>query len=257
MTATSRKLIKAAERWRHGALNAVMPPVCPLSGEPLAVAGAIAPEAWTGLQFIDDPICRGCSSPFAADYGEGAMCGRCIAEPPAYDWARAALVYNDAAGKLVSGLKFKDRLELAPMLGGWLARISRHEIGPCTIIAPVPLHWRRLASRRFNQAALLADGAARALGREVGPDLLLRVRATPPQKEIASPVGRQRNVAGAFAVKEKWRARIAGADIVLVDDVLTTGATLNACARTLRRAGASRIGALVLARVVKDGQVAI
>ncbi len=233
-----------------------MPPLCPVSSEPVAVSGQLSPQVWAALHFIDDPFCARCGVPFSADYGDNIECPSCIAEPLAFDRARAATVYDDASHKLIVGFKHSDRTELAPIFGQWLLRAGRDLITPQSILTPAPLHPRRLLARRYNQSAILAKWVANYSGAPFAPALLTRTRATPPQKNLSASA-RKRNVAGAFAVSEKAANLITNAHIVLIDDVLTTGATLSACARTLKKAGAARVDALLLARVVKGGVGAI
>jgi ComF family protein len=242
--------------WGNGALDLILPPQCPVTGERVAAPGLLSPAAWAKLQFIDDPVCARCGAPFASDYGEGATCAACIAAPPSFGRARAAVVYDDASHRLVVGFKHSDRTELTRLFGAWLARAGAPLIGADTILIPAPLHWRRLAARRYNQAALLAAAVAQATGARVIFDGLRRMRPTPPQQSLSADA-RRRNVAGAFAARPERAAAITGAHIVLIDDVLTTGATLSACARALNKAGAASVDALVLARVVRGGGVSI
>ncbi|MEO1243682.1 MAG: ComF family protein [Pseudomonadota bacterium] len=241
--------------WRRS-LDTVMPPICPVSGESVAAPGQLSPRAWAALHFIEAPYCARCGIPFAADYGDSIECPSCIAEPPAFDQARAATVYDDASHKLIVGFKHSDRTELAPIFGQWLLRAGANIISPDSILAPAPLHQRRLLARRYNQSAILAKWVANYSGARFAPDLLTRIRATPPQKNLSADA-RKRNVAGAFAISKNGAALITNAHIVLIDDVLTTGATLSACARALKKAGAARVDALLLARVVKGGIGAI
>ncbi|GAB4517942.1 MAG: ComF family protein [Amphiplicatus sp.] len=237
-------------------LDLLLPPQCPITGERVAAPNLLSAKGWAQLKFIDDPVCARCGIPFAHDYGPSAQCAACIAAPPAFDSARAAVVYDDASHRLVVGFKHSDRTELAPLFARWLARAGAPLIRKETIIVPTPLHPRRLLARRYNQAGLLAAGLARATGAAYAPELLRRVRATPPQKNLSAE-GRRRNVQGAFAAPEAHRAALAGAHVLVIDDVLTTGATLSACARALKRAGAARVDALALARVVRAGKDAI
>ncbi len=243
-------------RAMQSALDLVLPPLCPVTGEPVTQAGVLSPTAWERIRFIDAPMCERCGRPFALDYGTDMECGACIASPPAFDRARAAIVYDDHSHGLVVSFKHADRTEFAPMFGRWIARAGRDLVSDRTVIAPTPLHWRRLALRRFNQAALIGAIAARELGAPFEARLLQRTRATPPQKRL-SEAARKRNVAGAFAVNEEFREGIEGRPVIIVDDVLTTGAPLSACAHALKRAGAARVDALVVARVVKSGLDAI
>jgi ComF family protein len=247
-TAHFNQILQARAR----VLDALAPPLCPMTNERITRPEFLSARAWSRLQFIDAPFCARCGAPFAHDYGAGAICARCAAEPPAFDSARAAVVYDEASHGLIVSFKHADRTELLPMFAGWLVRAGRGLIAPGSLIVPAPLHRRRLFARRYNQAALLAQAVAKTCGARFEPMLLERTRPTPPQKNL-SPDARRRNVAGAFAVRAGMIDRASGSHAVLVDDVLTTGATLSACARALKKAGAARVDALVLARVVKSG----
>ncbi len=239
------------------ALDLAMPPHCPVTRQEVACFGALAPAAWAAAHFIDEPCCPRCGVPFAADYGAEVECPSCIAAPPDFDCARAALVYDDASHKVIVGFKHGDRTELAPMFAEWMARAGAALLSRTSLLTPVPLHRGRLRARRYNQSALLASAVAKRTGSALSLGDFARTRATPPQKDLSADA-RRRNVAGAFGFRsEASKARFRGAHVVLVDDVLTTGATLSAAARALKRAGASRVDALVLARVVKGGIGAI
>ncbi len=172
-----------------------------------------------------------------------------IANPPAYDRARAAVRYDDVARALVLSFKYGDRLDLAPILGRWMARAGTELMHEADALIPVPLHWRRLWARRFNQSAALAGAISGQCGVPVLHDKLKRVRATSQQVGLSKPQ-RADNVQGAFQVPPEQKAAVAGRRLVLIDDVLTSGATVDACARALLRAGAAHIDVLVFARVV-------
>jgi ComF family protein len=172
-----------------------------------------------------------------------------ITDPPAYHRARAAVRYDDVARALVHSLKYGDRLDLAPIMGRWMARAGRELLAGADLLIPVPLHWRRLWARRFSQSALLTKAIAQASGVAVADAVLKRIKATAQQVGL-SQAERAQNVQGAFRVPTERKAEIAGRRVVLVDDVLTSGATSDACARTLLRAGARNVDLLVFARVV-------
>ena len=191
--------------------------------------------------------------PFDIDPGGETICGPCHAKAPDFDRARALLRYDDASKSLILGFKHGDRLDRAPAFARWLERTGRPLLVETDMIVPVPLHRWRLWKRRYNQAAILAERLARLCGRPHDPLLLERKRATPSQGEMPSAKARRRNVLGAFRVPPGKTAQVRGRNILLVDDVFTTGATLNACARALKRAGAARVDALTLARVVRAG----
>ena len=232
------------------ALNAVLPPRCLTCGALVERSGALCAACWSEVAFIAPPYCACCGLPFDYDLGPEALCGACAREAPAYARARAVMRYTEMSRRLVLAFKHGDRTEGAPAFGAWLARAGAELLAEADVIAPVPLHRWRLLGRRYNQAALLAHALGRESGLPVTADLLLRKRHTPSQGRL-SLAARHRNVAGAFAVKPARRADLAGRHVLLVDDVLTTGATAAACARTLRRGGAVTVSVLVLARVVR------
>jgi ComF family protein len=233
---------------RH-ALDAALPPLCPACRAPLGDGVGLCGECWSKLSFIEPPFCARLGIPFTNDPGPGLLSMEAIADPPAYDRARAAVRYDDIARALVLSFKYGDRLDLAPMLGRWMARAGQELTQGADALVPVPLHWRRLWSRRFNQSAALAGSVSQVCGVPVLFDALKRVRATPQQVGLSKPQ-RADNVQGAFRVPPERKALIAGRRLVLVDDVLTSGATVDTCARALLRAGAKHVDVLVFARVV-------
>jgi ComF family protein len=233
----------------RAALDLALPPRCIGCGERIDAPGLACARCWSALAFIAPPLCESCGAPFDFAVDGTRRCAACYAAPPAYDRARAAIVYDDGSRNLILGFKHGDRLHAAPAFGAWMARAGAELLEDADIVAPVPLHRWRLLKRRYNQAALIAGYAARRAGVTHLPDLLERHRATGSQGGLG-PLQRARNVAGAFRLNPRYADRVKGSRIVLVDDVLTTGATVGACARTLRRGGAARIDVLTLARVV-------
>jgi ComF family protein len=243
----------------RAALDAVLPPLCAVCRAPLADAGGLCPACWARMSFIAQPWCERLGIPFANDPGPGVLSMEAIADPPSYGRARAAVRYDDVARDLVHRLKYGDRLDLATAMGRWMARTGRDLLDDADALVPVPLHWRRLWGRRFNQAAALARAASVTAPTRRIPVLtaaLKRRRATTQQVGL-SRSARAVNVQGAFMVTEEGKAAIHGKKIVLVDDVLTSGATVDACARTLLRAGAGNVDVLVFARVVAAARVPI
>ena len=168
---------------------------------------------------------------------------------PAFDRARAIFAYDETSRSPILALKHADRLDLVPGFAQWLERSGRTLLAGANLIVPVPLHRLRLWRRRYNQAAELARALGKRASRPVAVGALERIRATESQGAMTSARGRRRNVRGAFRVREP--AQVNGQSILLIDDVLTTGATAEACARALKRAGAARVDVLALARVVK------
>ena len=212
--------------------------------------GALCPACFARLDFITAPLCGRCGLPLPSGAGEELSCGACLAQPPRFAAARAALVYGGLARDVVLMLKHADRTDLARPLAEWLRRAGAPRIDSADLVTPVPLHPRRLARRRYNQAGLLAQALAKQCGLPLSPDLLRRIRATPSQGHLNARQ-RHQNVRGAFAVRPRSAARLKGARVLLVDDVMTTGATLDACAAALLKAGAAAVDALVVARVVR------
>lgn len=244
MAALARMAVRAA----GAALDALLPPRCLSCGRAVDRQGGLCGACWSALTFIAPPACACCGLPFEYAVEGENLCGACMAAPPPFARARAVLVYDDASRPLILGFKHGDRTHAAPPFGGWLARAGAELLADADLLAPVPLHRWRLFMRRYNQAALLARETGRAAGVVAVPDLLVRRRRTRSQGGLDRQ-GRHRNVAGAFALRRP--GAVEGKRVVLVDDVLTTGATLGECARVLLRAGARRVDVLTLARVVK------
>ncbi len=200
------------------------------------------------ISFIDAPLCDGCGAPFAYELGPGARCAACAGRTPAFDRARAACLYDEHARDLILKLKHADRTDLSGLFAHWIARAAADILPEQDAIIPVPLHPLRLLSRRYNQAAEIARPVARLAGLPYFADPVVRVRRTASQGG-KSATGRKRNVAGVFTVPKGWRARVKDKRLLLIDDVLTTGATVEGCARALKAAGAARVDVAVIARV--------
>ncbi len=232
------------------ALDAVLPPQCLACRVLVGASGSVCTPCWHQIEFLGRPHCQRCGYPFELDQGADALCGVCIRHPPKYDRARSVMVYGGVARDLVLGFKHGDRTHGAPAFGRWLARAGGELLADADLILPVPLHRWRLARRRYNQAALLATALAAITAKPTHPNLLRRTRQTPTQGGL-NHRARARNVRGAFAVPAKHLDGLAGRRVLLVDDVLTTGATIGECAATLTRAGAAGVDALTLTRVVR------
>ena len=230
-------------------IDAVLPPRCLVCGVTVGEPDALCGPCWSALNFFAPPWCAVCGLPFAHPIGEGAVCADCARGRASWDRARAAMRYDKHSRQLVLGLKY-DRTHLAGALGHWMRRAGVDVLDGADLMLPVPLHWTRLFVRRYNQAGLLAHAIHRAGGPPVAPDWLVRRRRTPSQGRLG-PAARARNVRGAFALRPG--RCVAGKRLVLVDDVLTTGATAEECARVLRREGAAWVGVLTLARALRAG----
>jgi ComF family protein len=237
-------LADAAQR----ALDAIYPPACPACHGAVRQNGFLCAQCWALAPFIERPYCERSGAPFAQDLGAGLLSPQVLADPPVWSRARAVMLYQDGpARRLVHALKYSDRVDYAATMGLWMARAGAEVLEGADLLAPIPLHRGRLFSRRFNQAAALAAVISKASGKPCDPLALARVRQTPPQVGLTR-TQRADNVQGAFRAPDA--SVIAGRRIVLVDDVMTSGATANAAARVLLRAGAANVDVLVFARVV-------
>ncbi len=232
-------------------LDALLPPRCLGCHAPVAEQGNFCAACWGNLHFLSHPACARCFHPFDYALGEGALCGACMAELPPYDEARAVFAYNEASRPLVTRFKYADGTHAARTFARLLAAAGRDMITASDMIIPVPLHRRRLFARRYNQAALLANALAEESGVPCHPALLRRIRHIPPQAGL-DRAGRKRNVKGAFALTPRGVEMVAGKTVLLVDDVLTTGATLHECTKMLKKAGAAKVFVLTLAKTVKE-----
>ena len=240
----------ALRRLGAGALDALLPPHCLTCEEPVADQGTLCAACFLTLAPITAPLCRVCGVPFrhAGQAGPGGLCPGCLARPPAFAQARAALRYDEGAKRLILPFKHADRTELAGPIAARMAAAGAALLARAEVVAPVPLHWRRLIARRYNQAALLARRVAAAAGLPFLPDPLRRARPTPALGERGA-AERAALLDGAFALRRGAAGRIAGRRVLLVDDVMTSGATAEACARVLLSAGAAAVDVLAAARV--------
>ena len=231
-------------------LDFLLPPRCAACDEHVAVQGELCPACFGQTQFISAPLCDRCGVPLttAEQGGNEALCPGCREHPPVFRQARAALRYDAQGRRLILPLKHGDRIELAPVLAPMMLRAARDLLIRADVLVPVPLHRRRLFHRKYNQASLLACAVGRLAGKPVLPDGLRRPRRTAPLDD-RSPEERARELAGSIAVRPSRASRFAGRTVLLVDDVLTSGATANACAEALLQAGAAAVDVLVAARV--------
>lgn len=233
------------------ALNLFFPPRCGACASAVEQAHTLCEGCFASLHIITQPACALCGFPFEYEVGENALCGACLEKTPPYAKGWAALRYDEAARSLVAKLKYADKTHLAPYLGRLMAAQGQEVLEGADVLVPVPLHWRRMLTRRYNQSLLLARETSKASGIPLLPDALKRTRHTPPQASL-SRKERLDNVRGAFTATRKGVAAMAGKTVVLVDDVMTTGATIYACCKTIRRAGAKEVRVLTLARRMRE-----
>lgn len=250
-----RRMVLHAKAGAQGMSDLLLPPLCLGCRAPLHSYDALCIDCWQGIDFIRPPLCDRLGLPMPFDLGGGPLISAAAAaDPPDFDRCRAAAHFTGTTRDLVHALKFEDRLELRRLLGRLLYEAGRDVLGDADLIVPVPLSRWRLFTRRFNQAAVLGEELSRRSGVPHEPFLLQRTKTTPPQVGLTRRQ-RKENVAGAFAVAKSAVPRVAGRRVLLVDDVVTTGATVGTCARALRRAGAASVDVLALALVADASHV--
>ncbi len=228
-------------------LNLLFPPQCLVCHAPVGSNGTLCVACWQQIRFITDPYCTTCGNPFDFSLGAGAICGECIREHPPYAMGRAVFRYDEHSRALVTRLKYADQSQLAATYGLWLANFGKEVVAKSDVIVPVPLHYWRFLGRRYNQSALLAYALSKHCGLPVIPDALKRIRRTRPQPGLTRQQ-RQENVKGAFIVSPRHAAQLKGKTLLLIDDVMTTSATIHECSRVLLKAGAMQVYVLTLAR---------
>lgn len=239
---------RAPSHWRQ-LLDLVLPPTCIACRTELTGDRGLCPPCWRQVSFLSAPCCHACGLPFEVNLGEGTLCTGCMADPPSLSMTRSAFRHDDLGRRLVLSFKFGDRLDAVPVLAKTMMQAGSDVLEGADLLIPIPLHRRRLFSRRFNQSALLARKLAELTLIPVDVMALQRVRNTIHQTGL-SRSARQRNVAGAFTVPDRFKSLMDGKTLVLIDDVRTTGATLEAASKVLLAAGVSEVRALTLSRVV-------
>lgn len=211
--------------------------------------GGICPECWQDLSFIESPLCDRLGAPFAYDPGDGVVSARALARPPQWNRARGAVEFDQHSRKLVHALKYRDRHETAPLLARLMFRAGAELLEDADFLIPVPLYRFRLWKRRFNQAALLGEHINACSGVALRTDILRRDRPTRSQVGLDHAT-RRKNVRNAFSVHDELRPELLGKRVLLLDDVMTTGATIESCSKTLLGAGAARVDVIVFALVL-------
>jgi len=227
------------------------PPVCIGCSRRVRTETVLCRHCRDKVHFIKKPYCHILGTPFHIDLGDGFLSGEAIADPPPFDHARAAVLHKGLAQRMASNLKFGGRTELAPIMARWMRRAGRDIWQNTDFILPMPLHKRRFWQRGYNQSAELARCLARQINKPFAPQILFRKKYTMPQIGLSAKA-RARNMRGVFAVRTEAKEQINGKNILLIDDVYTTGATAKAAARALKQAGAAEVNVLTFSRAVKD-----
>lgn len=234
-------------------VDLVFPPRCPLCGAGIAAQTGLCANCWATLEIPGEPACGSCARPFGDGVVGGSICAACLADPPKHDGIAAATLYNDASRKLVLSLKHGGRISLAPMMAGLItAKLSFLDCD--WIVTPVPLHRWRIWRRGYNQSAELARAICKTSNARLIVDMLERRKATPSLGGLGKKA-RRRVLSGAIAVNPRRLTSVHGARIVLVDDVLTSGATSDACVRSLKRAGAEKVVVACFSRVLEEASM--
>ena len=245
-----QKVLQLGRHVSRRALDFLLPPHCLTCEQPVDAPGQFCPSCFERTNFITAPCCTRCGVPFETKErgGSAGACPNCIADPPPWGEARAALRYDEQAKRLILPFKYGDRVETAPVLAAMMARAGAVLLREADWLVPVPLHRRRMLSRRYNQAALLARALSRQTGRPLLLDALRRVRATSPLAEM-SPDRRSAEMDAAIVARPARRPMLDRSRVLLIDDVLTSGATARACVAALLTAGVTRVDVLAAARV--------
>jgi ComF family protein len=233
------------------ALDQLIPPTCLSCGDITSSSAGLCNACWPTISFISSPLCSSCGKPFDLEndieISSGTLCAACIKQPPSFSIMRSALLYDDSSKAMILGFKHSNRLEAAPLFTKWLCGADSEIFNGAELITAVPLHWRRLFKRKYNQSAILANAVGKKRLIRSIPDLLQRHRHTETQGQL-SRLQRRANVRGAFKLNNRYRIEVQNNVIILVDDVVTSGATIDACTRVLLNAGAAEVRVLTLAR---------
>jgi ComF family protein len=243
-------VVKSALEFLRAAVDLVLPERCPACGTITPSGGHFCGLCWQKLRFITQPWCASCAAPLEFALDDAQMCATCIAKPPSHDGIRAAVAYCDTSRQVVLKLKYGGKIAMAILIA---QHLKRHlpETDERIFIVPVPLHWTRLWSRGFNQSALIAKSMARSNDHIFCPDMLIRKKRTPLLRGLSGKQ-RQQTLKNAFELNPKLSGKVRGARIILVDDVLTSGATSQSCVKTLKKAGAQWVQIFCWARVLHD-----
>ena len=230
-------------------LDQVIPPTCLSCKTPVGNSASLCSACWQSLTFVSKPYCQVCGQPFDVEDHDNQLCGKCIGRQPPYSRLRSALVYDDESRSMILSFKHGDQLNACPTFTKWLSTTDPSLFDNLDTVTAVPLHWQRLFRRRYNQSAMMSNALSKGIGVKSIPDLLVRERNTPSQGHLTRSQ-RKTNVRGAFSINKRYTEYVSAKTILLIDDVLTTGATIEACCRTLTKAGAAEVRVLTLARAV-------
>ncbi len=251
-----QNLIEFKRQLIKNGLNLLFPAQCVNCDEGVDQPGSFCAQCWSQLTFITDPRCVQCGYPFEYHTDDNMKCASCLTNPPSFDSGVSVIQYDAASKASILAFKHADRTDLAPAFARWLVTAGNEAITNDALICPVPLHKKRLQKRRYNQAALLAKEVAELTNSRYVPDVIQRIKNTPSQGN-KNAKDRIKNVKNAFRLNSKWRQTIVGKHIILIDDVYTTGATLNACAACLKKAEVNKVSILTLSRVVRASKIPI
>ncbi len=242
---------RSVKRFLWQAVDMVLPPRCPMTGDLVDRQGMVSPEAWRKLAFIGDPHCESCGIPFEYGMEEGGKCLACLEHPPVFGRARAALKYDEASRGVILGFKHGDKTYAVASFVPMLRQAGRDVLAGADVLIPVPLHPYRLIRRRYNQAAMIGQELSKAIDIPHWPLALRRIRPTVTQGHLSAEA-RLKNVKKAFAVNPKFEVVLKGRRVVLLDDVFTTGATVSECTKVLLKSGVASVDVLTVARVVRN-----
>jgi ComF family protein len=247
-----KHVVKLAIDYLTSALDLVLPERCPSCGVITPSGGHFCAECWQQLRFLTPPWCASCAAPINFAMDDEQQCASCLSSQPIHDGIRAAVAYSDISRQVVLRMKYGGKIGLAKLIAKHLERYLPTD-GAVYHVVPVPLHWTRLWARGFNQSALIAKSIAGRTGHIFCPDMLLRQKRTPLLRGLSGKE-RRKTVSTAFALNPKAKEQVKGARILLIDDVLTSGATSQACVKALKKSGAEWVQIFCWARVLHGDQ---
>ena len=247
----NKNYIKTIKDYLNRFVDIILPPRCFSCKKLVTKHHTLCAECFEKINFISEPFCEKCGLPFPYDIEGETICGECIRKTPIFEKALSIVHYDDGSKKLILSFKHGDVTDVVPAFTNWIIQHAKEFIDTTDIIVPVPIHRIRLLKRRYNQSALISNALGIKIKKHSVPDLMIRTKNTPPQGHKGI-ISRKKNIRGAFSINPKYLKHVEGKKVLLIDDVYTTGATINECTKTLLKAKAKSVKVLTIARVFRN-----